>query len=101
MSFAGPGGFSWLSLTNSASAGGQLEQPSEVKSSTTTKAWADASETMPTRSAANARNTRDFFILDDRTRNWAISFTLRSSAIRLPGVGRSEPLAPRQFFGPQ
>src|SRR5271165_3072483 len=63
------GGLLWLRSTKRASAGGQLEHPSEVNNSMTTGVSAQELETWPTTRAmiANSRRT-DFFMLHHRTR---------------------------------
>src|SRR5271166_3137107 len=82
MSLAPPGGFSWLSLTRSASAGGQLEHPSDVNNSTTTGVCAQAPETLLTRSATNAnKRTENFFIMHDETHRRSISFRMRGEPL--------------------
>src|SRR5208283_1656669 len=74
MSLAPPGGFSWLSLTRSASAGGQLEHPSDVNNSTTTGVCAQAPKAETRRSGTNKR--QDIFILHNETRAPDESFRL-------------------------
>src|SRR5271157_4965160 len=69
MSFVPLGELVRLRATKSASAGGQLEHPSEVNSSTITGVSAQAPQTRPTTNATIARNrNRNVFILPDRTR---------------------------------
>src|SRR5271165_6492465 len=77
MSFT-PLGLLRLRSTSSASAGGQLEQPSEVNSSMTTGVSAQEQETLHTMIRTSVmRHSHDLFMLPHRTRSHGKSCTCK------------------------